>query len=135
MTDQIYTIAIDFDRTLTVDHGFPDVGKIPRTWLIEKAIKWREDGHKLILWTCREDISPHENCFWRPRRYLTEAVEWCKGFGLEFHAINQSIDEATNPNLKFGRKVFADFYIDDSAVCFNDEDMSFNYFCKPLIIK
>lgn len=124
MFGEEFTIAIDFDATLTVDHGFPDIGA-PRMWLIEKAIAWRRKGHKLILWTCREDISPDEKCFWSPRNYLTEAVEWCREHGLEFDAINQNIYEVTHPDYKFGRKPFADFYIDDSAVVFNDERMTF----------
>ena len=118
------TIAIDFDATLTINHGFPNIGE-PRMWLIEKAIEWRKKGHKLILWTCREDVAPKELCFWKPRKYLTEAVDWCRALGLEFDAVNQSLYEVTNPEYKFGRKVFADFYIDDSAVVFNDSHMNF----------
>ncbi len=48
MTEQKYIIAIDFDATLTIDHGFPNIGQ-PRMWLIEKAISWHKQGHKLTL--------------------------------------------------------------------------------------
>jgi hypothetical protein len=119
-----YTIAIDFDATLTINHGFPNIGE-PRMWLIEKAIEWRRSGHKLILWTCREDVAPEETCSWKPRKYLTEAVNWCRELGLEFDAVNKSIQEITNPEYKWGRKVFADFYVDDSAVVFDDSHMNF----------
>lgn len=114
-----HTIAIDFDATLTIDHGFPNIGQ-PRMWLIKKAIEWRKRGNKLILWTCREDIPHGIKCYWSPRNYLTEAVEWCKGFGLEFDAINASIDEEAMPDYKWGRKIFANLYIDDSSVVFSD---------------
>ena len=133
MTERNYTIAIDFDATLTSNHGFPDIGE-PRMWLINKAIEWRSRGHKLILWTCREDILADEKSIWHTRNYLSEAVEWCKGFGLEFDAVNQSIQEAGMPGFKFGRKVFADFYIDDSAVCFKDEGETLHYYGEILEI-
>lgn len=133
--DRKYIIAIDFDATLTVDHGFPNIGEEPRTWLIEKAIKWRENGHALILWTCREDIHPDEKSIWSPRNYLTEAVEFCKSFGLEFDAVNESLQESQYPpDFKFGRKIFADYYIDDSAVCFKDLDHTLYYYGKVLEI-
>jgi len=133
MSERNYTIAIDFDSTLTVHHNFPDIGE-PRMWLIEKAIEWRRRGHRLILWTCREDIQPGELCVWQPRNYLSEAIEWCKGFGLEFDAINQSIQESQLPGFRFGRKIFADFYIDDSAVCFNDIHKNLHYYGEILEI-
>ena len=126
MEEQKHTIAIDFDSTLTMNNIFPNIGD-PRMWLIEKAIEWRKKGHRLILWTCREDISPEEKAFWPAKNYLTEAVEWCRGFGLEFDAINQSLEEITCPGFKFGRKVFATYYIDDSAVCFDDEKQDFHF--------
>ena len=49
------TIAIDFDGTLTKNNTFPEIGE-PRLWMLKQAIAWRNAGHKLILWTCREDV-------------------------------------------------------------------------------
>lgn len=109
-------IALDFDQTICIG-GFPNLGE-PRMWLIEKAKRWREQGHKVILWTCREDVQPGEKCVFKPRLYLTEAVEFCKSFGLEFDAVNASIDEVENPEYRFARKIFADVYIDDKSVAF-----------------
>jgi len=112
-------IALDFDGTL-VGHTFPEIGE-PRMWLIKKAIQWRKEGNKLILWTCREDVKSLDYANYTPRDYLTEAVEFCKSLGLEFDAVNKQLDEIDDPMLKVGRKIFADIYIDDRSVIFNDE--------------
>ena len=114
-----YVIAIDFDGTLTLRHTFPEAGE-PRKWLVEKAKKWRTQGHKLILWTCRTNVSPDEDHIFPTGNHLDDAVEWCKEQGLEFDAINQSLQEVDYPNKKFSRKIFADFYIDDRSVVFDD---------------
>lgn len=104
------TIAVDFDQTL----ADTDATKIyaPNTKLINYLIERREQGGKIILWTCREG----------PR--LNQAVEWCKHQGLEFDAVNDNL-----PELKlFGlnpRKVAADQYIDDSAANKDEFDLPF----------
>lgn len=93
------TIAVDFDGTL----ADTDATKIysPNTKLINYLIARRENGDKVILWTCREGSR------------LEQAVEWCKEQGLEFDAVNDNL-----PGLKlFGinpRKIAADVYIDDA---------------------
>ena len=112
-------IAIDFDGTLTQKHSFPEFGE-PRTWLVEKAIQWRKQGHTLILWTCREDVRKGENAQYKSRMYLTEALEWCKSYGLEFDAVNMNLVEVKYPGIKVSRKVYADLYIDDKSTIFND---------------
>ena len=92
--------AVDFDQTL----ADTDATKIysPNTKLINYLIARRENGDKVILWTCREGSR------------LEQAVEWCKEQGLEFDAVNDNL-----PGLKlFGmnpRKVAADLYIDDMS--------------------
>lgn len=120
-------IAIDFDNTLCIGHEFPNIGA-PRLWLIEKAKQWKLDGHQLILYTCREDVLPDELSVFDPGTYLTDAINFCKSFGLEFDAHNQSIDELKYPTHKFSRKVFASVYIDDRSVSFidNSEQFVFN---------
>ena len=116
-------IAIDFDGTLTMNHDFPKIGE-PRQWLIERLKYWRKNGHKLILWTCREDVLPHERAYFSPHPYLTDAINWCKTLGLEFDAVNQNLVEITDPTLRVSRKIFADFYIDDKSVTFTDSTES-----------
>lgn len=94
-------IAVDFDGTLCVDR-FPEIG-VP----IIAAINWIKNVgkcNKIILWTCRVNDR------------LSEAIDWCKGHGITFDAINDNLPEnvaqyGTNP-----RKVFADLYIDDKSI-------------------
>lgn len=115
-----YVIALDFDGTLCHGNLFPRIGK-PRTWMIEKAIEWRKRGHKVILWTCREDVLPTDySPYWPVGNYLTDAIEWCKEQGLEFDAHNQNIEELVNPKAKLSRKILADVYIDDKSIIFDD---------------
>lgn len=100
------TIAVDFDGTLC-SHAFPEIGEHNRIHRrIAKFLTFeKEKGAKLILYTCREDLPE--------RKYLSEAVEWCKKvYGLEFDYINE------NPQNPFGngRKVMADLYIDDRSL-------------------
>lgn len=79
-TKRSYTIyAVDFDGTLCVSK-FPEIGA-PNKALIEHLIKRKEQGNKLILWTCRVNEK------------VKEAVDWCKCFGLEFDAVNSNLPE------------------------------------------
>lgn len=68
-------------------------------------IKWlkqkKEEGVKLILWTCRVgDL-------------LEQAITYCNAYGLEFDAINENIPEMVDRYGSDSRKVFAHLYIDD----------------------
>ncbi|WP_277407893.1 hypothetical protein [Lacrimispora xylanisolvens] len=97
-----YTIyAVDFDGTLC-ESVWPGIGS-PNTALINHLIKRRREGNKLILWTCR--------CGTR----LEEAVSWCRGFNLEFDAVNENLSEMVEFYGNDSRKIFADIYIDDKA--------------------
>lgn len=94
-------IAVDFDGTLCAD-AYPEIGA-PNQYLIEQLKLKREQGTKLILWTCRSHTD------------LADAVEWCKQQGLEFDAVNDNLSECT---MRFGnnsRKIYADIYLDDKA--------------------
>lgn len=96
---QVY--AVDFDGTLCVKE-WPGIGA-PNRKLISYLIGRRKEGCKVILWTCRAE------------ERLQEAVDWCRGYGLMFDAVNDNLPENIE---KFGnntRKVFADCYIDDLA--------------------
>lgn len=95
-------IAVDFDGTLCANN-YPKIG-IANNKVIEELIELQKNGHKLILWTCREGS------------LLDEAVLFCAEHGLCFDAVNNNIPEriemyGTNP-----RKIGADLYIDDLAV-------------------
>ena len=99
-------IAVDFDGTICADR-FPEIGE-PLFGAVESLLKLKENGYKLILWTCRTDLPE--------RPYLTEAVEFCKRLGLEFDAVNDNVSDAPYYDKGNCRKVYADFYIDDKAL-------------------
>lgn len=99
-------LAIDFDGTIVSD-AFPEIGE-PLFFAIESLRKLKENGNQLILWTCREDSAE--------RKYLTEAVEFCREQGITFDAVNSNVNDSPFNHLGAGRKVFADFYIDDKAL-------------------
>lgn len=106
-----YVIAVDFDGTLC-EYAFPKIGeqKLHHKELLDLLVAMRQNGHKLILWTCRGDNEEYP-C-------LSEAIEWCKNQGLEFDAINENIigtKKLSGPSPK----VVADFYIDDKALVFD----------------
>ena len=93
-------IAVDFDGTLFIT-DWPTI--IEPNWeIINKAKTEKENGAKLILWTCR--------C----GKYLDDAVEACRRVGIIFDAVNENLPESIE---KFdgtsSRKVFAHEYWDD----------------------
>lgn len=98
--------AIDFDGTLCVNE-WPEIGK-PKQEIIDKVIKLREQGHELILWTCRSG------------ELLKDAVNWCNERGLFFHAVNDNIPRLINEYGNNCRKIFADFYLDDKNILLNE---------------
>lgn len=115
-------IAVDFDGTL-VTHDFPRIGS-PRHWLIQKVIAWKKEGHKIILWTCREDV-PAGHPMFAEGQYLTDAVEFCRQLGIEFDAVNRNLEEQI-PGI-YSRKIFADLYLDDKSVALLDDTWSFTF--------
>ena len=102
MNELPYIIAIDFDGTL-VEDKFPNIGSInTETW--NKAIEAKENGVKLILWTCRNN------------EVLDNAVKFCTKNGLEFDAINTNLPEIQALYGGDTRKVFANEYWDDKGI-------------------
>ena len=106
-----YTVyAVDFDGTLC-ESIYPGIGA-PNMGLILHLIKRRSQGNKVILWTCRTG------------NRLTDAVEFCRKYGLEFDAVNENVAQTleqygTESRKIWGndpRKVAADVYIDDKAI-------------------
>lgn len=95
-------IAVDFDGTLC-ENKYPDIGS-PNISVIRKLIKERENGARVILWTCRRGEE------------LARAVYWCANHGIYLDAINENLQSMVE---KFGgdtRKIYADEYWDDRAV-------------------
>lgn len=96
------TIAVDFDGTLC-HSAWPDIGE-PRLELIYWLKRLQSEGHKIILWTCREKM------------FLVDAIVWCADHGLFFDAVNDNLEEHKEKYGSNCRKVFADWYIDDKAL-------------------
>ena len=72
-------IAVDFDGTLCYS-DWPELGE-PNTRLITYLKKWKAEGNKLILWTCRAGDA------------LNKAIDWCNEQELEFDAVNDNLPE------------------------------------------
>lgn len=102
-------IAVDFDKTLSLNAPYPEVGE-PNLKLIDWLNQRKKfEGAKIILWTCREG-NP-----------LEDAVEFCRNNGLTFDAVNENL-----PEIGFNsRKIVASMYIDDLAV--NPNDLIISY--------
>ncbi|MHB1937082.1 MAG: hypothetical protein ACYCOR_10910 [Acidobacteriaceae bacterium] len=90
-------VAIDFDGTLAKD-AYPEVGELDKDaiWVLYRL---RGSGHKLILYTCREG------------EQLVAVLEAFAKEDIRFHAVNAQVEGKE----AFGRKPYADLYIDDRA--------------------
>jgi hypothetical protein len=92
-------IAVDFDGTLHTG-SYPNIGA-PTPYSIETMGRLVEDGHYLIIWTCREG------------RLQTDMINWLQDHGIPFNRVNEQ--EPGNMRIygNAARKIFADIYIDD----------------------
>lgn len=94
-------IAIDFDGVLCRE-AWPEIGEENKA-ATEWVRKAKENGHKIILWTCRTG------------KELEEALEWCFFRGIVFDAVNENLPERTKKYGSDPRKIGADLYIDDKS--------------------
>ena len=104
-------IAIDFDGCL-FEAAWPTVGE-PILDVIQAAIREKQNSAALILWTCRVG------------QPLSEAIEACRQYGLEFDAVNANLLERLQAYGADCRKVEADEYWDDRAVVMSKAQESF----------
>ncbi len=95
-------IAVDFDGTLCYSN-WPALGD-PNERLIEYLKEWRQQGNKLILWTCRAG------------KALDDALSWCSQQQLEFDAVNDNLPEIVALYGNNSRKITCDYYIDDRSL-------------------
>lgn len=102
MTNNPLVFAIDFDGTIC-ENKYPDIGE-PIQPIIDFCKNMKADGHKLILWTCRE------GCL------LADALLWCTEHGLTFDAVNENLKERIEQYGTDPRKIGADFYVDDRNI-------------------
>lgn len=94
-------IAVDFDGTLC-ENAWPEIG-LPRLEVIGYVRKQREQGAKLILWTCREG----------PK--LLDAIYWSALYGVYFDAVNTNLPSSIERFGGDSRKIYADEYLDDKG--------------------
>lgn len=95
-------IAVDFDGTLHTG-AYPSIGDM-RPGAQEYMQKLKNDGHFLIIWTCRAG------------ERLTEAINWLLSQNIPFDRVN---DQNPDNQALYGditRKVYADLYVDDKQV-------------------
>lgn len=103
------TIAVDFDGTCV--HGkYPLVGPdmLGAALALQLLVS---DGHKLILWTCREHAAYKD-----VEDVLQLALGWFDTRGIELYAVNDNPDHFAAHNYPKSRKFFADVYIDDHSL-------------------
>lgn len=92
-------IAVDFDSTC-VTHAYPMIGyEVPGCVKTLQALV--DLGARIILYTVRADME------------LMAAIQWMRDRHIELWAINHN---PTQHKFSSSRKIFADLYIDDSAV-------------------
>lgn len=96
-------ISVDFDGVLCRP-AWPCIGEendLALSW-VRQAV---QEGARIILNTCRTG------------RMLSDAIEWCRARGIEFDAVNENLPERIRQYNGDCRKISADFYIDDKAIC------------------
>lgn len=95
-------IAVDFDGTISRG-TFPAIdGEQP--YAGESLRKLHEQGHYIIIWTCR--------CGER----LLEAINWMVAHNIPFDRINDHNPENVAKYGEGGKKVYAHCYIDDKNI-------------------
>ena len=94
-----YIIAVDFDGTC-VEHNYPAIGmEVEGAVEVLRAINKR--GHRIILNTMRSGEK------------LDAAVKWFRDRKVELWAVNRNPEQE---EWTSSPKVYADLYIDDSAL-------------------
>ena len=98
-------IVVDFDGTLVENGDYP-FARNPIIKNIQYIKKMKSEGHKIILWTCREKES------------LENAIKFCDYYDIELDVINENVDiEGKIKSFGYNsRKVYADIYLDDKAM-------------------
>ena len=92
-------IAVDFDGTC-VEHDYPSVG-MDVEGAVDVLRSLIAKGHRLVLFTMRSGDK------------LEDAVRWFKERKIALWAVNENPEQR---EWTSSPKVFADLYIDDSAV-------------------
>lgn len=104
------TVNVDFDNTC-VTHEYPEgIGNIGSADVLRLLV---QNGHKIILFTCRsnkEYVDKHNNV---RARSLDEAVEWFKENNIPLYGIQRNPKQSKWTDSP---KSHADLMIDDTAI-------------------
>lgn len=85
-------IAVDFDGTLCTNK-YPEIGE-PNLEIIKYLKQQKEQGAKIILWTCRSgDL-------------LKNALNWCQNHKIALDCVNENLPEVTESFGSDTRKIF-----------------------------
>lgn len=95
-------IAVDFDGTLC-HNAYPEIGA-PLPGAVAAMQKLKEQGHYIIIWTCRHGDR------------LTDAVNWLLEHQIPFDRVNDHNPDNVRRYGAGGKKVYAHCYIDDRAL-------------------
>ncbi len=89
--------CVDYDGTL-VEDKFPEIGKEKKDG-IRVLKRLQEEGHKIIIWTCRSG------------KYLEDVKKWCWSRHFNPDRFNENYKD-----LSYAwPKVYADVYLDDKS--------------------
>lgn len=95
-------IAIDFDGTICRS-DFPIIkGSVP--YAKDCINKLHDDGHYIIIWTCRTGQD------------LLDAINWMLAQGIKFDAVNEQNPDNVAQYGSNSRKIYAHCYVDDKNV-------------------
>lgn len=97
--DKGYVIAVDFDGTC-VEHNYPAIG-MDVEGAVDVLRELNKHGHRIILNTMRSG------------QRLEAAVRWFRDRKIELWAVNRNPEQE---QWTSSPKVYADIYIDDSAL-------------------
>ena len=97
--DKGYVIAVDFDGTC-VEHNYPAIG-MDVEGAVEVLRELNKHGHRIIHNTMRSGLR------------LEAAVRWFRDRKIELWAVNRNPEQE---QWTSSPKVYADIYIDDSAL-------------------
>lgn len=123
-------ILVDFDGTciptLPVGSRLDDFN----TGAEEVLKKLIEAGHKIVLWTVRNESSQNPyNIIAKQfigKSSLCEAIDWFKKRDIQLYGVNEVPDEISKVGV--GRKVLGDFLIDDTAIGAPIKEVTIEYF-------
>ena len=108
-----FQIAFDFDGTITKKSAYPEVGEIdPVMIALIKEVQSRR--HKALLWTCREGDT------------LKEAIVALQEHGVTMNGVNEN----TYVSFNKGRKMYAKYLFDDTALGYGYAKGLLDSLCK-----